>query len=251
MLNDYFYHATIRRTIAAFGSLFNNLKVIRTDSAGEVKNITRVPLSYGPRQKFLNRIEAEPDFTNPAVALKLPRMSFEITSLTYDAAAQTNKINRIRKGSISSGSQNVIYTCSPWKISIDLNILAKNQDDALQIVEQILPYFQPEYTITLKEIPSMGIKGDVPIVLTSVSFSDDYEGDYVTRRAIIYTLSFEMRARFYGPIQDKGVILTASVDMNLEGEDTFGFLEEVVAESPDSILIETGVDTTDDNEITP
>jgi hypothetical protein len=135
-------------------------------------------------------------------------------------------------------------------MNIDLSIMAKNQDDALQVVEQILPYFQPDYTITIKEIPEIGLKTDVPIVLNAVSLTDDYEGDFVSRRAIVYTLSFELRVKFYGPVRTKTVILNSSVDLN--DLDTFGFLEEVsAAGDPDTLDLDTGIDITDDNIITP
>jgi hypothetical protein len=246
MLSEHFYHAAIRRTIAAFGSIFNDLKVVRKDGDGEVKSITRVPLAYGPKQKFLARIESE----SGGVAIKLPRMSFEITGMTYDAASQVNKMNQLKLGTISNGTRQAVYTQTPYRINIDLSIMAKNQDDALQVVEQILPYFQPDYTITIKEIPEIGLKTDVPIVLNSVNLTDDYEGDFLSRRAIVYTLSFELRVRFYGPVKTKNVILNSSADLN--DLDTFGFLEEVAAIGDQATLdISTGIDETDDNLITP
>lgn len=252
MLSDHFYHAAIRRTIAAFGTIFNDIKVVRKDGSGEVKNITRVPLAYGPKQKFLARIESESDLgtLKGGVAIKLPRMSFEISGMTYDAASQVNKMNQLKLGSITSGNRQAVYTQTPYKMNIDLSIMAKNQDDALQVVEQILPYFQPDYTITIKEIPEIGLKTDVPIVLNAVSLTDDYEGDFVSRRAIVYTLSFELRVKFYGPVRTKSVILNSSVDLN--DLDTFGFLEEVSAiGDPDTLDLDTGIDITDDNLITP
>jgi hypothetical protein len=134
-------------------------------------------------------------------------------------------------------------------MSIELNIMAKNQDDALQILEQILPYFQPDYTITIKEVPEIGLKTDVPVVLSGVTMTDEYEGNFVDRRVIIYTLSFDLRVRFYGPVREKQVILTSSVDVNTL--DSFGFLEEVTAEGdPTDLTFETGIDTTNDNLIT-
>ena len=252
MLSDHFYHATIRRTIAAFGSIFNDIKVVRKDADGEVRQITRVPLAYGPKQKFLARIESQSELgtTQGGVAIKLPRMSFEITGLTYDAASQVNKMNQLKLGSITNGTRQAVYTQTPYRMNIDLSIMAKNQDDALQLVEQILPYFQPDYTITIKEIPEIGLKTDVPIVLSSVNLTDDYEGDFLSRRAIIYTLSFELRVRFYGPVKEKNVILNSSVDLN--DLDTFGFLEEVAAAgNGDTLEVNTGIDITDDNLITP
>lgn len=249
MLNEHFYHAAIRRTIAAFGTIFNNIKVVRKDSAGEIKNITRVPLSYGPKQKFLARLEGQASLTDPKVAIKLPRMSFEITSMTYDSATKLPKMNKITRG--TGSSRNTLYTYAPYLMGIQLSIMAKNQDDALQIIEQIIPYFQPEYTITINEVPEMGIKNDVPIVLNSVGLAEDYEGDFLSRRAIIYTLDFELRVRFYGPVKEQGVITVTDVDM-LEGDvDEFGFLEEYIADGTagEGSIVE-GKDETDDGAIT-
>lgn len=250
MLNTYFYHAMIRKTVAAFGSLFNDIKIMRKDADGEVRQISRVPLAYGPRQKFLARIETEPDFTASAVAIKLPRLSFEITSLTYDNEAKINKMNQFKAGTISNGTRETVYAYAPYKIGMSLSIMTKNQDDALQILEQIIPYFQPDYTITINDLPDLGLKNDIPIVLNSVNMTEDYEGDFLIRRAIIYTLEFETRVRFYGPTESKSTILTASVDIN--DFDTYGFLEEVTAEAIDQAQQTSivGIDTVDDNEIT-
>ena len=252
MLNDHFYHASIRRTIAAFGTIFNNIKVVRKDSDGEIKNITRVPLAYGPKQKFLARIEGQSDLTDPKIAIKLPRMSFEITSMTYDSATKLPKMNKITRG--NGSTRNTLYTYAPYFMGIQLSVMAKNQDDALQIIEQIIPYFQPDYTITINEVPEMGIKSDVPIVLNSVGLAEDYEGDFLSRRAIVYTLDFDLRVRFYGPIREQKVITISDVDM-LEGTvDDFGFLEEYVADGSNAngVIDDaiTGKDETDDGAIT-
>ena len=255
MLSDHFYHAAIRRTIAAFGTLFNDIKIIRKGSDGEVKNIMRVPLSYGPKQKFLARIEAEPTLNDSKIAIKLPRMSFEITGLNYDSSTKLAKMNKIvrQSGSVDA-TRNTVYTYSPYTMSIQLAIMAKNQDDGLQIVEQIIPYFQPDYTITVNEVPEMNIKNDVPIVLNSVNLTEDYEGDFLTRRAIIYTLDFELRVRFYGPVKEQKVITFSDVDMFEGNVDEFGFLEEYIADGTsaggniDNII--EGKDETDDGAIT-
>ena len=248
MLNKYFYHATIRKTIAAFGSLFNNIKIIRKDGSGEVRQITRVALAYGPKDKFLARIDGEANLTAAGVAIKLPRMSFEIISLTYDAESKINKMNQFNSGTIVDGSRSAVKAFSPYKIGISLSVIAKNQDDALQIIEQIIPYFQPDHTITINDLPDLGLKHDIPIVLNAVSMAEDYEGDFLTRRSIIYTLDFETRVRFYGPINEgQNIILKASVDLN--DFDTYGFLEEIVAEDQSGSTV-VGIDQVNDNEIT-
>jgi hypothetical protein len=250
MLNDHFYHSAIRRTISAFGTIFNNIKVARKDSAGEIKQITRVPLAYGPKQKFLARLEGQADFNDPKVAIKLPRMSFEITSLTYDSATKLPKMNKVVRGG-TGNNKKTLYTYAPYLMGVQLSIMVKNQDDGLQIVEQIMPYFQPEYTITINEVPEMGIKSDVPIVLSSVQLAEDYEGDFLSRRAIIYTLDFELRVRFYGPVKEQAVITVADADI-LQGDlNDFGFVEEIVADGTGGENnINTGIDTTDDGAIT-
>lgn len=253
MFGNHFYHATIRRMVAAFGTIFNNIEVQKQDSAGKILQKIKVPLSYGPKQKFLARIQETADLSDTKLAIKLPRMSFEITFLQYDSTVAVKKDNLIKTATSDASVYNTVKGPIPYRIGFQLNIMTKNQDDALQVLEQILPYFQPDYTVTLNDIPDMDIKGDTPITLQSVALNDDYEGDFETRRAIIYTLDFEARVRFYTGIQEKGVILTSATDMNINDTDTtYGFAEEVVVEyDTQTSTTEDGIDTTDDNAITP
>lgn len=208
MVNDqHFYNETIRKAVAVFGTLFNNIYVVRKSADGaKVLSQQRVPLAYGPRQKFLARLEANPDLSKE-IAIKLPRMAFEMTALTYDSTIKLNKMNKVVKDGKS------IFTYSPYIINMELSILSKNQDDALQILEQIIPYFQPDYTISVKDLPDMGIVSDMPITLNDISMQDDYEGDFTTRRTLIYTLNFSLKTRFYGPVSQQGLIKTAIVNM--------------------------------------
>jgi len=201
MFGGHFYHGTIRRFVSVFGSLFNDIRVIRTGGSS-----LRVPLAYGPKDKFLARIDEQTDLEAPKVAIKLPRMSFEILNISYDTQSKLNRNNRILS------NESMFYTYAPYNISLSLSIMAKNQDDALQILEQIVPYFQPEYTITVKEGFSDLVKTDCPITLSSIDMSEDYEGDFMSRRAIIYTLSFDAKVRFYGPERKTGVIKKAIVN---------------------------------------
>lgn len=191
--------------VSVFGSLFNDLKVRKTDGAGKVLQEIKVPLAYGPRQKFLARLTEKG--RDPKMALKLPRLSFEISSMSYDGQA---KLNRSKKFvHIAAGdpkSRTTLGAPAVYKVGFELNILSKTQDEALQIMEQILPIFQPDYTVTIKDIPTMDITSDVPIVLTDVGLNDEYEGDLVERRTIVYTLTFETRIRYYMGIQTKGII---------------------------------------------
>lgn len=213
MFGTYFYHEHIKRTVAVFGTLFNNIKVVKTDGSGKVLSTIKVPLSYGPRQKVLARIADEKYLNDPKLAIRLPRMSFEIISLTYDTTSKLQKgLTRKVPSENPLQSQSILYPTT-YRIGLSLNVMAKNQDDALQILEQILPYFQPEYTVTVKEIDN-NFKADIPFVLQAVTMTDDYEGDFISRRSIIYTLEFEAKVRFYGPLQSKSIIKTSSVSIS-------------------------------------
>ena len=211
MFGQWFYHKRVRMVVSVFGSLFNNLYVLRQNNAGEVISQVKVPLSYAPKRSFIERLQEMKNGEDQErrVAIKLPRMSFEITSMSYDSIRQlpkTNSFSTVRAG--SSGTRDAIYTAVPYDIGFDVNIYAKSQDDALQIVEQILPYFNPQYTVSVKPFYDTNpeLKEDVPISLGSVSFSDDFEGSVGERRTIIYTLSFNMKVNFYGPQDTRSII---------------------------------------------
>ncbi len=208
----YFYHEHIRKLVITFGTIFNNIMIVKRDQNGKIISSTKVPLSYGPKQKFLARIREEPDLKDSRVAIQLPRMSFEITSLSYDA---TTKLNKTLKRDISSTGDDVSRIQYPvtYIANIQLGIMVKYAEDGFQILEQIIPYFQPDYTVTIKEIGSC-IKTDVPFVLSSISSEDNYEGDFQSRRSIIHTLDFETRLRFYGPITTSPIIKSVSTTIS-------------------------------------
>jgi hypothetical protein len=204
MLNgQYFYNQTMKKAVAVFGTIFNNIKIVRQGGSME-----RVPLSYGPKAKFLSRINSDRnEAVNRSIAIKLPRMAFEITSISYDTTAKLNRMNkRFFPIDGNNTKKNTVMQSVPYKLGIQLNILATNQDDALQIFEQILPSFTPEYTIAIKNMEGPDTSTDVPIVLTGVSFSDEYEGSFETRRTLIYTLDFDMRVRFAGTTSEGKII---------------------------------------------
>lgn len=207
MLGDYFYHERIRKSVAMFGSLFNNIYVLRKNSSGGVISTQKVPLSYAPKRDFLERIRENPDLYNDTkVAIKLPRMSFEIIGYQYDAQRQLQKVNNFNKTGSSNSNRAKINAPVPYSISMQLNVYAKTQDDALQIVEQIIPYFSPQYTLTIKPFADYtDVKEDVPIILQGMSYLDDYEGNF-GRRTIIYQLDFLMHANFYTGISNSAII---------------------------------------------
>ena len=211
MLGNYYYHEILRKTIISFGTIFNDIHIRHKDGTGKETSDMRVPLAYGPMQKFLARLEQQADL-NRAVQITLPRMSFETTNIAYDA---TRKAGITQTFKATDGSKlRKVFMPVPYNIGFELNILVKLNDDALQIVEQILPYFQPSFNVTVDLVNVIGEKRDIPIVLDNISFQDDYEGDFATRRALIYTLNFTAKTYLFGPVSDssEGLIKKVQVD---------------------------------------
>ena len=211
LVGDTFYHGIIRKTIVAFGSLFSNISIERQmkDGTGAIAQTVKVPIAYAPKEKWLVRIEQDPTLENQTY-VTLPRMSFEITGITYDANRKLNRMNQLACYKSAEGSTPAsytrMYTPVPYNIDISLYVLTKTQEDAMQIVEQILPYFTPEFTLSLKSVPEMNVVNDVPIILNSVSVQDDYDGDFQTRRFVTYTLTFSLKVNLYGPTDSGGPI---------------------------------------------
>jgi hypothetical protein len=243
MFGQYFYHERIRKSVAIFGRLFNNIYVVRKNSAGGVLNQLKVPLAYAPKMKYLERIRENPSLENDTkVAIKLPRMSFEIINIDYDLSRQLTKVSNFNTVGSSPLNRQKFYSPVPYNIDFQLNIYAKNQDDALQIVEQILPTFNPQYTLTIKPFKEVypDFLEDVPIVIQNVTFNDDFEGPLESRRTIIYTLTFQMKVQFYGAIENKDIIRSSTARLfNLgAGEnDSDMYIERITVEpNPTNIL---------------
>jgi hypothetical protein len=232
MLGQQFYHESIRKVIIAFGTTFNNIQLVRKDTNGNIKQSMKVPLAYGPRQKWLARLNEDADLSK-TVAITLPRIGFEIQNLSYDPARKLNRVQKIKKVKGTNDDRlDTQYMPVPYNLSIQLYVMAKESDDSLQIIEQILPYFQPDYTLTINDMADMGIKRDVPIVLNSVSYEDNYQGDFETRRALIYTLDFTAKFYLYGPVTSQAVIKTVQVDQYSDLKDTAPKREQRYTVSP-------------------
>ena len=249
MLGQYFYNETIRNTIIAFGSLFNDIQIERRNAADVAVQTLKVPLAYGPKQKFLIRLEGDPNL-DTKVAITLPRIGFEINGLDYAPERKLNRIMKKRKVQNTEDdklkSMMTQYSPVPYNIGFELFVMARNSDDGIQIVEQILPFFQPEYTVSIREVPEMDTIRDVPIILNSISYEDTYEGDFTTRRAIVYTFSFTAKTYVYGPVEtskpitksevktyanlqsaapDRVQKITTTVSSAPDADDNFGFNE--------------------------
>ena len=242
MLGQQFYNETIRKVVIAFGTMFNDIHLVRKDNSGTIIQTMKVPLAYGPRQKFLVRLREDADLTKQ-VAVTLPRIGFEITGLSYDPARKLNRVQKFRKVKGGNNKQlDTQYMPVPYNVDFELYVLSKQSDDALQIVEQILPYFQPDYTVTIKDNIEMDTKRDVPVILNSVSYEDDYEGDFTSRRSIIYTLSFTTKFYLYGPVTSSKVIKTVQVDQYTDLPDQSPKREQRYTVTPDPATAEAGDD---------
>ena len=213
MIGQYFYNNSTRNVVVAFGTLFNTIQLHKKDGSGNIVQSMKVPLAYGPKQKWLSRLTEDPNL-NKKVAVTLPRIGFEISGIAYDPARKLQKTVKVKKVADGIDNEQVKsgFMPVPYNINFELYVLSKNSDDALQIVEQILPFFQPDYTVTMKEIPELDIIRDVPIILNSVGYEDDYEGSFTSRRSIIYTLSFTAKYYMYGPVTASNIIRRVQVD---------------------------------------
>ena len=210
MLGSHFYNQIVRKNIIAFGTLFNNIEMKSTDpDTGEVLEAQKVPLAYGPKQKFLVRLT---DQSTSKVSITLPRLYFEMTGIDYDSTRKTSPIQKYKTVIDGNGDEvRVQYVPVAYNINFELGVIAKSQDDALQIVEQILPYFQPSFSITLNMIPDMNEKRDVAIVLNGISGEDEWDDTFMQRRYIAYTLNFTMKSYLYGPYNTSDVIRKAII----------------------------------------
>ena len=197
---EYYYHEILRRTIISFGTIFNNISIKKTNDINEVTSVIKVPLAYSPTQKFLARLEQQPDLNRP-IQITLPRMSFEFNGLYYDAKRKVTNTQKFVTYSQEDKTEiKKAYMPVPYNMDFDLNIYTKHNDDMLQIIEQILPYFQPMFTLTVDLVEQIGEKRDIPVILNSISMDDNYEGDFSTRRALIYTLKFTAKTYLFGPV---------------------------------------------------
>ena len=250
LTRTYHYNQVIKKCVAVFGTLFNNITIGRVAEDEKISNVERVPIAYGPKQKFLDRITQQPDLATDKVAIKVPRMSFEITSIQYDSEVKMNRLNQNRA---QIPGDTLKYSTSwqavPYMIGMQLNIYGRNQDDVLQCLEQILPEFQPEYTVTVKDLEAPGVNVNVPIILNSVNLSDDYDGSFETRRTIVYSLEFTMRVRFSAPPSTQAVIrftqtsITPSMDTANPPVEYVHVHVGSPSDTPDNYTVVTSIDS--------
>jgi len=254
---EYFYNEILRKTVIGFGTLFNNISIKHFDSNGNVQSIVKVPLAYGPTQKFLARLDQSPDLNKPTT-LSLPRMSFELVGLSYDRGRKSTTTQTFLTSSPDNESTiKKAYLPVPYNVDFELSIMTKLNDDMLQIIEQILPYFQPQYTLTIKLVNDTVEKRDVPVVLNTITMDDDYEGDFSTRRALIYTLRFTAKTYLFGPVSTQTADIIEKVSLTYSAGDASNVrntdvtytvtpraIKNYTGTVTTTLSVDTGIDTT-------
>ncbi len=223
MLTNHFYHEIIRKTIVSFGTLFNNIEIQHTDKAGKVVSVIKVPISYGPQQKFLARVTQGRDYSDGVgTTLTLPRMAFEVIGMNYDSTRKVSTMQTFKAVNKKTNKLIKGYMPVPYNINMQLSILAKLNEDAIQILEQILPYFQPAFNLTIDLVDVIGEKRDMPITLEGIQMEDNYEDDFLTRRALTYTLNFTCKTYLFGPIANnsEGLIKKVQADYYTDTSNT-------------------------------
>jgi len=224
---EYYYHEILRRTIISFGTLFNGIEIKHDDSDGDVSSVIKVPLAYGPTQKFLARLQQSPDLNKPT-QISLPRMSFEFVGLQYDGSRKVTTTQTFKSETVGIATAiRKTYMPVPYNMSFELSIFTKLNDDMLQIVEQILPYFQPSYNLSVDLVSTIGEKRDIPVVIENITMEDDYEGDFTTRRSLIYTFRFTAKTYLFGPVGTR-----AEGDKDLIKKATIGYIAGGYTKTP-------------------
>ena len=222
MLGTTYYHQTIRKYVAVFGTLFNDINVVRRDASDVIKEQIKVPIAYSPRDRWILRLRRARGVsgTDEAVAMSLPRMGFDLTGITYDGTRKLNTLGQVYSANTAAGTSTLMkqYNPVPYNFDFSLYSMVSNAEDGAQIFEQIVPFFTPEFTVTVNLIPSMNIAPDVTMVLGGVTIEDNYQGDFQSTREIIWTLTFTMKGYIYPDVKTGSVVKTVIVNLRMPGD---------------------------------
>ena len=230
MFGKYFYNEGMRKMTIAFGQIFNNIVIKRKDSSDNIVQSIKVPLAYAPKEKFLVRLDQQSNLENRQFAITLPRMSFEISGIKYDGSRKLTRVQKYKtvKSNVDGKILDYNYTPVPYDISYNLYVFTATAEAGLQIVEQILPFFQPDYSVTINQVPELDIKRDVPIILNNIQYEDSYDGAFTQRRAVIYSLSFTAKTYLYGPALTQKVIKTVQSDIGTDTDSPLTREERII-----------------------
>jgi len=241
--NKPFYFSLIRKYVILTGTLFNNIRITRSDAAGNTTSLLKVPITYAPKDKMLARVIQDPGIDRPTATMPLPAISFEMGRMFYDGTRKLNTIGKIAvRDSTNANKMKYQYNPVPYNIEFKVYIYAKNAEDGTKIIEQILPYFTPDWTTTVSLIPEMEVNMDIPITLTNVAYTDTYDGDFKQRRAIIWTLDLVLKGYLFGPVRSSGIIKFVNLNFYIPGV-ADGKLQDAVGETPiaEKVTVQPGL----------
>lgn len=222
MFGHTFYHGSIRKYIILFGTLFNQIYIRRFDAAGNMVKLIKIPITYGPKDKVIARVQQDPNLNKP-FSVVLPYMSFEMIDVQYDSSRKLNTVGQmVHLNDTNKNLADYNYNPVPYNFTFELNIMVKNAEDGSKILEQILPFFTPDWTAAIKIIDDPLIVVDIPTILGDVKSADSWEGDFLTRRVLTWTLRFTMKGYLFGPMRKSKIIKQAMVDLGfkMNAEDT-------------------------------
>lgn len=243
MLGSLFYHGLIRKYIILFGTLFNDIQIVRYDANGNDMGILTIPLTHSPKDKMLSRLLQDPEIQKKS-AITLPRMSFELINIEYDASRKLQTLHKISYIDDDKNKLRYTYNEVPYLFNFQLSVYGKNAEDITKIVEQILPYFTPDTTATVHLIPELNITKDIPVILVNIgNIQDSYDTQFEDRRAIIWTLSFTMKGYLYGPVRKNSIIKFANTTFRIP-DPKYTNLEDALNITPanDRVTVAPGLD---------
>lgn len=242
MFGHTFYFSLVRKYVILFGTLFNDIHITRTSNSGSTTHLLKVPLSYAPKEKMLTRFENDPNIDRETAVL-LPRMSFEMTGMSYDSSRKLNTLGKIAVKDTNKNKLKYQYNPVPYNIDFTLYVYVKNAEDGTKIMEQILPFFTPDWTSTVNLIPEMEVMMDIPVILNNISTEDTYDGDFKERRALIWTLNFTLKGYIYGPIKKGAIIKFANTSFYIP-DPSISVLSDAVGNSTpnDRVTVAPGLD---------
>jgi hypothetical protein len=214
MFNQQFYFQTIRKYVSLFGTLFDEIFISKYNPVnGHLEQVVKVPVTYAPKEKMLARVQQDPDLDRPSATVTLPFISFEMTNIGYDSSRKLITTNRVvKRNATDANSLSYQYNPVPYNFGFRLYVYVKNAEDGTKIIEQILPYFTPDFTVSVNLIPDMAITMDIPIIMNSIFQEDSYDGNFTERRAIVWTLDFTLKGYIYGPIKTGAIIKFANTN---------------------------------------
>ena len=234
MLGTTYYHQTIRKYVAVFGTLFNDINVVRRDASDVIKEQIKVPIAYSPRDRWILRLRRARGVsgTDEAVAMTLPRMGFDLTAITYDGTRKLNTLGQVYAANTAASTSTLMkqYNPVPYNFDFALTAMVDSSEDGAQIFEQIVPFFTPEFTVSVNLVPSMNVKPDITIVLNSTTVEDSYEGDFTARREILWNFTFQLKGYIYPDVKSGSVTKSVIVNLRMPGAEDIPLPEYIILE---------------------